>query len=622
MLHQPVTINILGHATGALIFTIFLVLLYGGRGWTGGGRYLSGLAASLSLVWNVGSLVVLALPGLPGPILDLVVAISFSVLSLLPAVLLHISLEGKRRTILTAGYLLSFTAVCMHFWEIRRNGAELHQRALLLITVGFLALTAVVVVRSVLDSDFAGRSGGMRVGTSMCLALFATSFVHFGTGHASQPWASELLVHHAGIPLALFVLLQDDRFVLLDAFVRYLANALLAAILAGLYIGVVLRPPFVSRPDSVHEIFLLISICLLLVVFAWLRSQTQSWLTHAIFRHGGLAHLPGRVKDSPSFSSEEQYVDWATDVIAAVVRTKDHLVVGPNEMAGADNLHQPTLSAACLRSGLPHDKSWAEVIMPIRLGPDRVKIVLLGRRKGGQRYLSEDLEALARTSREITERVEAIKREEMKQLVAQAELRALQAQINPHFLFNAFNTLYGTIPREAGPARRMVLNLAEVFRYFLRSDKNFVPLSEEMEIVRAYLEVEQFRLGDRVRIAIDLDEATTDVSIPVLSIQPLVENAIKHGVAQSSEPGYVLIRSELLTDRVRISVENSNHRVPQGHEGAGIGLQNVRRRLEICYGSAADLRLTVSPVQSLAELEIPAMRPGGERVSHPESITA
>ena len=83
----------------------------------------------------------------------------------------------------------------------------------------------------------------------------------------------------------------------------------------------------------------------------------------------------------------------------------------------------------------------------------------------------------------------------MNRLVSQAELRALQSQINPHFLFNALNTLYGTIPREAAAARRMVLNLAGIFRYFLQSDKTFVTLAKEIEIVRAYLEVEQSRLG-------------------------------------------------------------------------------------------------------------------------------
>src|SRR5215475_240262 len=275
-LNQPLLINILGHATGALIFAIFLVLLYSGRGWSEmRGRYLSGLAAWLSLAWNAGSLVVLAWPGLPAPVLAGSVAVSFSVLSLLPAVLLHVSLEGSRPRLIAAGYLLSTVAVGMHFWEIWGNGAKLHQIALIVITAGFLVLT-MIGVGGPAERE---RQGRLRILGAMCLALFATSFIHFGTGHPSQAWSSELIVHHAGIPLALFVLLQDYRFVLLDAFVRFLANALLAAVLTGFVIEAAFRLLLVGRVEQnpLNEALLLFSVCLFLVLFAWLRNLVQSW---------------------------------------------------------------------------------------------------------------------------------------------------------------------------------------------------------------------------------------------------------------------------------------------------------------------------------------------------------
>src|SRR5207247_3934142 len=121
-------------------------------------------------------------------------------------------------------------------------------------------------------------SSGARVLASMCLALFATSFVHFGTGHASQAWSSELVLHHAGLPLALFVLLQDYRFVLLDAFVRFLANVLLAAVLVFAVIRatsklVMLNPDVGANP--LFEASLLIGLCLLLIAFAVLRNRVQ-----------------------------------------------------------------------------------------------------------------------------------------------------------------------------------------------------------------------------------------------------------------------------------------------------------------------------------------------------------
>jgi two-component system LytT family sensor kinase len=603
-LTQPLLINVLGHTAGALIFAIFLFLLYSGRGWSGPrGRYLSGLAAGLSLAWNVGSLVVLAWPGLPPRALNLVVAISFSVLSLLPAVLLHVSLKDSRPVLVGAGYLLSAVAIGMHFWEIAGNGEALHQTALLLITIGFLVLAGAAAVIA---------PSGARIVASMCLALFAMSFVHFGAGHAGEVWSSELVVHHAGIPLALFVLLQDYRFVLLDAFVRFLANALLAAVLTGLVFEVAFRLLLAGRAvqDPRNEALLLISMCTFLVLFAWLRNHVQTWLTQAVFRHGGVASLPLRMKDSPAFSTEELYLAWASSQIAEALGASNFSLVNLSDVDATASLHAPAAATMLPAIESRNSWKWAEAVVPIRLGSGNTRLLLLGRRRGGRRYLGDDLEALDRTAAEIDERMESLRGQEMNRLVSQAELRALQSQINPHFLFNALNTLYGTIPREAAAARRMVLNLADVFRYFLQSDKTFVPLAQEIQIVRAYLEVEQSRLGNRLHVDIQVEDAALEVPIPVLSIQPLVENAIKHGVALRTEPGYVCVRAACRSGELRISVENSgglaSANAPASESpGAGVGLENVRRRLEICYGSSSKLLLSLDPQNTVAELSIP-----------------
>jgi hypothetical protein len=605
--NQPLLINILGHAGGALIFAIFLSLLFSGRGWSGRrGRYLPGLAAGLSLVWNLGSLVVLVCPNLPAVWFSLAVAVSFSVLSLLPAVLLHVSLGASRPVLVACGYALSAVAVGMHFWEFHGNAPALHQEALLLITVGFLLLTAVAVA----DSAFRGQGQqrqGARIGASMCLALFAMSFVHFGAGHASQAWSSELIVHHAGIPLALFVLLQDYRFVLLDAFVRFLANALLAAVLAALVIEAAFRLMLVERAvrEPLPEALLLISVCLFLVCFAWMRNRVQAWLTHAVFRQGSVSNLALRLRDCPAFAAEEQYLEWAASTVAAAVKTGDFAIVRQADADPGATLHAPVMITALPAAAVAGRWDWAEAAVPIRLVQGNSRLILLGRRQGGQRYLGEDLVALAGAAAEIAGKVESLRQQEMTRLVSQAELRALQSQINPHFLFNALNTLYGTIPRESSAARRMVLNLAEIFRYFLQSDKTFVTLAEEMQIVRAYLEVEQSRLGGRLTVEIQVDEGTLEVPIPVLSIQPLVENAIKHGVAQRTEPGFVRIAAIHDQDGLRVTVENSGAPHGPASPGAGIGLQNVRRRLAICYGPASDLRIAFLPETTVVELRIP-----------------
>ena len=611
-LDQPLLINILGHAGGALIFAIFLCLLFSRRGWSGSrGRFLSGLTAALSLAWNLGSLLVLARPGLSPHTVDLLAAFSFSVLSLLPAVLLQISLDGHWPTLAIGGYGLSGAAIFLHWREVYTTGGDLHQTALMVTTVGFLGLTAVAVVGAILDRR-SGRASPSRIAGSMCLALFAMSFLHFGHGHLHQAWSSELVVHHAGIPLALFVLLQDYRFVLLDAFVRFLANALLAAALTWLVIAAAFRFVLVGTAGGpLNQALLLISVCLCLVFFAWLRNCAQAWLTQAVFRRGGLDQVAGSIKDAPAFSGEDEYLNWAATRMAGTARAERHAVVAENQLAACAGMHSTALAPTLL----PLPWNWAEVIVPVRLSQENSRLILLGRRKGGQRYLGEDLEALTKAASAVAERLETLRRQEMSRLVAQAELRALQSQINPHFLFNAFNTLYGVIPREASGARRMVLNLADIFRYFLQSEKTFVPLSEEMQIVRAYLEIEKVRLGNRLEVDIQVDEAALRTPIPVLSMQPLVENAVKHGIAQRADAGFVRIRAQLTGGELHVSVSNSGgpvglpeaaSRGPGGAPGAGIGLQNVQRRLEICYGPSANLEFHPGAETTTVEFSIPA----------------
>ena len=157
----------------------------------------------------------------------------------------------------------------------------------------------------------------------------------------------------------------------------------------------------------------------------------------------------------------------------------------------------------------------------------------------------------------IVEAVERFRSDELKRLAAQAELRALQAQINPHFLFNAFNTLYGTIDRESFEARRLVLNLTEIFRYFLQGDRSFILLSEEIRIIKAYLEIEALRLGDRLETELHISESALSVMIPILSIQPLVENAVKHGVAAKAGRGRVVLRIQAERGDLHVSVEDT-----------------------------------------------------------------
>ena len=131
-----------------------------------------------------------------------------------------------------------------------------------------------------------------------------------------------------------------------------------------------------------------------------------------------------------------------------------------------------------------------------------------------------------------------MRREEQDRLLRKCGDRdVMRAQINPHFLFNALNALNAIIPKAAMDARRTLLNLADIFRYSLDSKRQFVTLEDEMRIVEAYLQIERLRLGNRLTTRIDMRDGVRRWKVPALSIQPLVENAVKHGVSSMAKRG-------------------------------------------------------------------------------------
>jgi two-component system, LytTR family, sensor kinase len=611
-IHEPQLVNTIGHSAGAVVFGIFLFLLIRDRAAANfRDRWQSLTAAALAFLWNIGSLAVLATYATNSNWTPLVVAFSFSVLSFLPAVLLHISLGNSLRAVSATGYLLSLTATGLHFWELSDASPKYHQIALSLITIGFSVLTVIALVSLARQPGREKPGKTSRMLGAMCCSLFAMSFVHFGSGHPPQAWSKEILLHHAGIPLALFVLLQDYRFVLLDAFIRFLANAFLAGLIT--FVGIRAAATFLKpgAVDPLSEALLLTGSCLLLIVFAVLRSKVQAWLTKVVFRRPELESWLQRLRTSASSQTETQYLDWAAGQLAAFMEAERARLLPGDALATAGLPVEPLFPAPIgdlpqLR-GAP-DLAWAEVIIPLRLSPADIRYAVLGRRRGGRRYLSEDLQALNRLSAAIVEQVDRARASELDRLVSQAELRALQSQINPHFLFNALNTLYGVIPREAAGARRTVLNLAEVFRYFLRPERTFIPLSEEMQIINAYLDIERLRLGSRLETQIDVDEAAMPVLIPILSIQPLVENAIKHGVSAMAGGGRLTLIAKVTAGEVQITVEDTGPGMQNESSGNGLGLSNVTRRLQLCYGPSADLQVSSGAAGTSVQFSVPIAR--------------
>lgn len=179
-----------------------------------------------------------------------------------------------------------------------------------------------------------------------------------------------------------------------------------------------------------------------------------------------------------------------------------------------------------------------------------------------------------------------------------AQMRALHYQVNPHFLFNTLNSVAGLIEEGASqPAREMVLRLAGFLRSTIALDPlSEIPLREEVDLQLAYLGIEAVRFADRMSVDIRIDPAVRGARVPALLLQPLVENAVKHGVARTPGPARVAIAARPEPDgRICLSVENS---MPpsgeRGNEGLGIGLANVANRLAARFGGDADCRRMVT----------------------------
>ncbi len=184
----------------------------------------------------------------------------------------------------------------------------------------------------------------------------------------------------------------------------------------------------------------------------------------------------------------------------------------------------------------------------------------------------------------------------------EAQLRALQAQIRPHFLFNTFNALSELIHEDADAAEDLVTDLAHLLRYSLRSgDDGGVPLADELEATRRYLRIEQARLGDRLRVRLEIEPGLR-ATVPPLILQPLVENAVQHAVAPRPEGGDIVIRGRREGAGLVLEVQDDGPGLPavvrlqrgragEAHDG---GFENVRRRLGLRFGDGASLQVRES----------------------------
>lgn len=193
------------------------------------------------------------------------------------------------------------------------------------------------------------------------------------------------------------------------------------------------------------------------------------------------------------------------------------------------------------------------------------------------------------------------------QVLAQSEARvqALQARIRPHFLFNSLNTIASLIPEEPLSAERATEDLADLFRGSMRRADSLISLSEELDLARRYLQMEQRRLGDRLRVDWRVSELPEGASILSLTLQPLLENAVAHGIQPRADGGEIKVYGRAEKDNVVITLSNPLGPAEHDSSGHGMALTNIRERMELAFGPAASLITHQDEEQYYAVLSLP-----------------
>ena len=379
----------------------------------------------------------------------------------------------------------------------------------------------------------------------------------------------------------------ESRFDFYDLVVKRAILIMLSIVVVGVYLAVALQ--WMDRvPGGAGRPFLLaVALAPVAMVMPWLVARVERWL------------------DRRWLGRKYTTVEAVKQVLAAMQSATDETTL----LRATEAKLQEIFSApvAVFTEHEPSGNSAAEVDVMTPLSQQAVRIAVL-KAPGMRRILSEDLGLLRSLGGVFGFMLDNVrlqrKRHEQDQLAhelrlqsSRSELKALRAQINPHFLFNALNAIASLIHTDPARADEVVEQLAEVFRYTLRrSNSEWAPLDQELTFARAYLDVEQARFGPRLSVTIDSDHNLPAPQIPAMLLQTLIENAVKHGVSQAREAGRIDVIARTTADQVTMEVRNTGPSVNAPgsgiREGQGFGLHSVRERLKGHFGDRASFVLT------------------------------
>lgn len=607
-------INLPGFAVGAALYAMLLLMVIRHPVRTPSGDNETASKFSLDwlllatgifgLLWNFGGLFEwLSVDLLQANRSPFLIAAAYSALGFLPAVVVHSvfqkadgehenQTELKTRLLIFPAYCLSGIAAVWHFYNALFLDFAPSFQALQLLTFGYLIILVALLVSSL------RQSVGRKAIWATALAVFAVSALHLSQPHSHEnSWLIEIVGHQASLPLALAILFQDFRFAFADLFLkRALSLLIISAIAGGFYWFLIARlfsenAIFVGRDAKFIAANLGFWIATAMI-FPQISRFSEWFVNKIILRRVSYDRLQTKIMQS---------ITKSETVHSVLENVCDELKIAltANQASWQKSSNSPPDIYQSVVNPKPNG---AEILIPTTDRP--AYKITLENFKGGRRLLSDEIEMLGNAALQTARRIDALRvtherceqelrEQEFSKLATEAELRALRAQINPHFLFNALTTISYLINTAPEKANATLMRLTKLLRGVLRSTDEFLSLGEEIALIESYLEIERARFEERLTVEIEIAPELLGLRVPSLILQPLVENAIKHGISPKKEGGCVRIKAAKRNGHLVLEVSDTGAGVEElelrQRRGQRIGLNNVEERLRLYFNDAATL---------------------------------
>jgi two-component sensor histidine kinase len=614
-------VNLLGFTVGIALYALLLAMVVRHRRSRGkfSFDFLLLATAILGLLWNAGELFVLVWKDFGArEVSPVLLAVSYSALGFLPSVVVHSAWKNSDnensnvRLLTFAAYGLSVLATLLHFQSAAFHDVALSNTALQILTFGSLVLLAGLLIfnfKQTLEKKTIWITA---------LLIFAVSALHLRSQTEENSWLVEIVAHQSSLPLAFAILLQDYRFAFADLFLKRALSLLLLTLTAfGLY--VFLTAPLLAmhathEKNDVQAIGILLAFWIATALIYPYLHRFAVWLVDKIILRR--ADYQKLLVEISNVIEKQQTVENALNTtcrklaFALTATESSWSETAQNEI----KTHLPSVDFTSRR---------AEIFVPTAESP--FYNIHLKNFSGGRRLLSDEIEMLEAVALLAARRIDAlrvtgerhsreIREQEFSKLAAEAELRALRAQINPHFLFNALTAIGYLIQTAPEKAFETLMKLTRLLRRVLKTSGEFSTLGEEIELVKSYLEIEKARFEQRLTVEINMTQDLENLRVPSFVLQPLVENAVKHGISKARQGGKIKISAGLENENekvfLKLSVfdsgagENTNEFLQDKEKG--IGLNNIEQRLHNYYGVFAVLKIeSESGKGTTVEIKIP-----------------